>query len=153
MYIADRQAREEVEKRSAIQRKIAEKEKEQKELQLRALAQKARDERAGLLLRHDKSFDKNEESNERVNEHEREDLRVERRREIDRELRLSRMSAENRSRFLDRNEDRDVSERIALGMSRPTASNKDAIFDQRLFNQSAGLASGLADDEGNKRVF
>ena len=145
LYIADRQAREEVEKRASIQRKIAEKEKEQKETQLRSLAQKARDERAGLLLgRAERNPERDYESDETSKEYEREELRQERKREIDRELRLSRMSAENRSRFLDRNEDRDISERIALGLTRPTTNNKDSLFDQRLFNQSAGLTSGLA---------
>jgi SNW domain-containing protein 1 len=146
LYIADRQAREEVEKRAAIQRKIAEKEKEQKEVQLRHLAQKAREERANLFL-HREPSERTRDEDEKRNELEREDLRFERRKDIERELRLSSMSAENRSRFLERNEDRDISEKIALGIARPTLS-KDMVFDQRLFNQSAGLTSGLADDEG-----
>lgn len=48
LYIADRKAREAVETRAQLERKLAQKEKEQKEEHLRALAQKARDERAGI---------------------------------------------------------------------------------------------------------
>ena len=45
LYIADRHAREEVEKRAQMQKKLAQKEKESKEMHLRMLAQKAREER------------------------------------------------------------------------------------------------------------
>ena len=38
--------------------------------------------------------------------------------------------------------DRDVSERIALGKAVP--KSKDSMFDQRLFNQDDGMASGRA---------
>jgi len=37
----------------------------------------------------------------------------------------------------ERDNDRDVSEKIALGQAQPTS--KEAMFDQRLFNQTAGL--------------
>jgi SNW domain-containing protein 1 len=52
----------------------------------------------------------------------RERIRKEREYERERELRLSRMSAEQRARFLSRESDRDISERIALG---GTISAKD----------------------------
>lgn len=45
LYVADRHAREEVEKRAILHKKIAKKEKEEKEEHLRLLAQKAREER------------------------------------------------------------------------------------------------------------
>lgn len=48
LYIADRKAREAVETRAQLERKLAQKEKEVKEEHLRQLAQKARDERAGI---------------------------------------------------------------------------------------------------------
>ena len=47
LYIADRQARDEISKRATIQKKLAEKEKEAKEEKLRLLAQRAREERYG----------------------------------------------------------------------------------------------------------
>ena len=48
LYISDRKAREAVEERAKLERKLAQKEKEKKEEVLRQLAQKARDERAGI---------------------------------------------------------------------------------------------------------
>ena len=48
--------------------------------------------------------------------------------------------------FACRDEDRDVSEKIALGQAQPTMS-KEMMFDQRLFNQPTGLAVSLGDEE------
>merc|ERR1712061_663362 len=45
LYIADRKAREAIEMRNSLERKMAQREKEKKEQQLRQLAQKAREER------------------------------------------------------------------------------------------------------------
>lgn len=41
---------------------------------------------------------------------------------------------------------RDISEKIALGLAKPSMS-KDSMFDARLFNQSEGINSGFKDDE------
>jgi hypothetical protein len=43
---------------------------------------------------------------------------------------------------------RDISEKIALGLAKPTLS-KDSMYDARLFNQSEGIGSGFKDDDGN----
>lgn len=48
LYIADRKARDAVEMRAQLEKKLAQKEKEKKEEHLRQLAQKAREERAGI---------------------------------------------------------------------------------------------------------
>ena len=48
LFIADRHAREEVKLRGDMQTNLALKEKKEKEEELRALAQKAREERTGL---------------------------------------------------------------------------------------------------------
>ena len=45
----------------------------------------------------------------------------------------------------ERDADRDISEKIALGQAQPTT--RDVMFDQRLFNQTSGLGTGFADDE------
>ena len=46
----------------------------------------------------------------------------------------------------DREEDRDVSERVALGQAaKPTGG--EALFDARLFNQSSGLDAGFEGDD------
>lgn len=142
LYIADRKAREAVETRAQLERKLAQKDKEQKEEHLRALAQKARDERAGI-----KSHTANE--NERsVNEDERERdmLRQDRHKERARERNLARAAPEKRSK-LQRERDRDISEQIALGMpARGQAS--EGQFDHRLFGQTQGLGQGYWEDDG-----
>lgn len=50
LYLADRKAREAVEARAQLERKMAAKEKEKKEEHLRAMAQRARDQRAGIRV-------------------------------------------------------------------------------------------------------
>jgi SNW domain-containing protein 1 len=56
-----------------------------------------------------------------------------------------------RKNKVDRDEGRDISEKIALGMHK--ASGKltgESMFDSRLFNQSAGITSGFgAEDDYN----
>jgi SNW domain-containing protein 1 len=49
----------------------------------------------------------------------------------------------------DRDEDRDVSEAIALGKQVQPSVRGDAIYDARLFNQDGGLRAGFAPDDGN----
>ena len=45
--------------------------------------------------------------------------------------------------------ERDISEKIALGLAQPTLS-KEAMFDSRLFNQSSGMSAGFgAEDDYN----
>lgn len=50
LYIADRKAREAVEARAQLEKRLAQREKEKKEEHLRMLAQRARDHRAGEIL-------------------------------------------------------------------------------------------------------
>jgi len=75
----------------------------------------------------------------------RDQLRAERRREHERELRMSNMGTEQRARVLMREQNRDISEKIALGLAKPTLS-KDSQLDSRLFNQEA-LAGSFGDDD------
>lgn len=44
-----------------------------------------------------------------------------------------------------RDQDRDVSEKIALGQAQP--NTKEAMFDQRLFNQTAGIQGGFGHED------
>ena len=95
---------------------------------------------------------------------ERERLREERRREREREHRLENRGAAAKARDAQkaggprqfaRSLTRDISERIALGEQ--VQRTGESLYDQRLFNQSAGLDSGFGeDDEYNlydKRLF
>ena len=76
LYLADRKARESVEARAQLEKKMAQKEKEAKEMKLRDLAQKAREERAGLRPQKDRGGGRGDDAGER----ERDDLRKDRHR-------------------------------------------------------------------------
>jgi len=128
---------------------------------LRQLAQQAREERISFMSgtkpskededkEEEEAFQKrrkNEGEEEEEDEEElearkeRDRIRETRRRERERELRLQR----NKSTLV-RNADRDITEKIALGIAMPQASSEVA-YDQRLFNQSQGMDSGFGDDE------
>ncbi|XP_010221564.1 PREDICTED: SNW domain-containing protein 1 [Tinamus guttatus] len=136
LYIADRKAREAVEMRAQVERKMAQKEKEKHEEKLREMAQKARERRAGI-----KTHVEKEDGEAR----ERDEIRHDRRKERQHDRNLSRAAPEKRSK-LQRNENRDISEVIALGIPNPRPSN-EVQYDQRLFNQSKGMDSGFAGGE------
>nr|CAD7454627.1 unnamed protein product [Timema tahoe] len=138
LYIADRKAREAVEMRAQLEKKLAQKEKEKKEDHLRQLAQKAREERAGI--RTAAAVDKDEEARERDH------MRAERHKDRQRDRNLARAAPDKRSK-LQRDRERDISEQIALGMPAKNVPGGEAQFDQRLFNTSKGMDTGYGDDE------
>ncbi|XP_022625608.1 SNW domain-containing protein 1 [Seriola lalandi dorsalis] len=138
LYIADRKAREAVEMRAQVEKKMAQKEKEKKEEKLRELAQMARDRRAGIKSHGDKGGEDGE-------ARERDEIRHDRRKERQHDRNISRAAPDKRSK-LQRDQERDVSELIALGMPNPRSSS-EAQYDQRLFNQSKGMDSGFAGGE------
>ncbi|GAB6020678.1 SNW domain-containing protein 1 [Chamberlinius hualienensis] len=139
LYIADRKAREAVETRAQMEKSLAKKEKEKKEENLRLLAQKARQERAGI---------RSQANNEREDDvKERDDLRRERNKNRQRDRNIQR-AAPNKRSALQREKDRDISEQIALGLPNARVNNGETQYDQRLFNQSKGLDSGFGDEEG-----
>lgn len=142
LYIADRKAREAVEARAQLEKKLAQKEKEKKEDMLRMMAQRAREERAGL---------RNPEADVPsgsggVDARERNDLRAERQRERQRDRNLMRAAPEKRTK-LQRERERDISEQIALGLPAKSVGTGETLFDQRLFNTTKGMDSGYGDDE------
>lgn len=115
LFIADRHAREEVKIRAEMQSKLAAKEKREKEEKLRMLAQRAREERAGLVSggggggAREPPSERSEESSEsedsidedeRSKLKEREELRRERQKQREREFRMSHMGAETKARVL-----------------------------------------------------
>uniref|UniRef100_A0A674MKH9 SNW domain-containing protein 1 n=1 Tax=Takifugu rubripes TaxID=31033 RepID=A0A674MKH9_TAKRU len=135
LYIADRKAREAVEMRAQVEKKMAQKEKEKKEEKLRELAQIARDRRAGIKSHGDKDSEARE----------RDEIRHDRRRDRQHDRNISRAAPDKRSK-LQRDQDRDISELIALGVPNPRSSS-EVQYDQRLFNQSKGMDSGFAGGE------
>lgn len=79
----------------------------------------------------------------------REKIREERRRERERERRLEAKDASmGKKSKITRDRDRDVSEKVALGMaSTGAARGGEVMYDQRLFNQEKGMDSGFATDD------
>ncbi|KAL0087878.1 SKIP/SNW domain-containing protein [Phycomyces blakesleeanus] len=77
---------------------------------------------------------------------ERDQLRRERQKQRERELRMNKMGTEAKAKHIAREQGRDISEKIALGLAKPTLS-KESMYDARLFNQSEGINSGFKDDE------
>ncbi|KQK01798.1 SNW/SKI-interacting protein A isoform X1 [Brachypodium distachyon] len=176
LYVAEQKAREAVQMRSKVQRELMLKEKERKEQELRALAQKARMERSGApppasmglpvgggnQRERERADDgdadmdleqpreqRRETREEREARIERDRIREERRRERERERRLeAKDAAMGKKSKLTRDRDRDVSEKIALGMaSTGGAKGGEVMYDQRLFNQDKGMDSGFAADD------
>jgi len=185
LYIADRKAREAIEMRNSLERKMAQREKEKKEQQLRQLAQKARDERGGVgqtpggtaaggppggggIVSYDPDSDDDEESEKSDQEQEsgdeetkadlnlakeREEMRKDKRHERQRERNLARASQATRAKIRQNEEERDVSEQIALGMPQKKKGQGEVVYDQRLFNQSSGLDSGFHREDDTYNVY
>lgn len=148
LHTADRHAREEVKQRALMQQKLAEKEKAQKEDHLRMLAQKAREEKAhaGRRRGSESGSDYSSESDASDSARDREDARRERRRENERKMRQARMGTERKIQMMAREQNRDISEKVALGLAKPTQSS-ESMYDSRLFNQSSGFAAGFNEDQ------
>jgi len=184
LYLAEKHSREEVEKRALLERKLAEKERQDQEERLLQLAEKAREEKEALAAqlrrgrersvsrsrsreRHyrnrsrsrDRSGRRHSRSRSRddsvaskfgpIRVHgaergstlkEREELRRQMSREHERDLRMSRLSTR-------RGDQRDAAEQAALGHKTGKPTGEAALFDQRLFDQTAGLDQGFHDDE------
>lgn len=170
LHTADRHAREEVQQRQRMQQRLAEKEKEAKEENLRQLAQKAREGRAAAVAgpsrrdstshrsrsrssasnssysSYSRSPSREREDDDEADRRARERARADRRREAQREMRQKNMGHERRVQMLAREQNRDISEKVALGLAKPTQS-KETMYDSRLFNQSSGFAAGFNEDQ------
>lgn len=155
LFSADRHAREEVKQRALMQQRLAEKEKAQKEENLRKLAQKAREERQGGGRRdsrtsRSRSGSYSDSASDSGSDDEevraREKRRADNRRDAEQKLRQSRMGAERRVQMMAREQNRDISEKVALGLAKPTQS-KETMYDSRLFNQTSGFDSGFNEDQ------
>ncbi|KAL0826000.1 hypothetical protein Bca101_049677 [Brassica carinata] len=129
LYVAEEKAREAVSMRSKVQKEMVMKEKERKEQELRALAQKARSERSDAP-----------ESESTVERMQREKIREER-------LGEGKDAAMGKKSKIARDRDRDISEKVALGMASTGGKGGEVVYDQRLFNQEKGMDSGFATDD------
>ncbi|KAK5058615.1 mRNA splicing protein [Exophiala bonariae] len=161
LFTADRHAREEVKLRTQMQQKLAEKEKLAKEDHLREMARKAREERQNASgsgrrnsesRRRSRSYSRSSDDSRSQSdsadeaERERERARRERRQENERQMRQSRMGTEKKIQMMAREQNRDISEKVALGLAKPT-QNKETMYDSRLFNQTSGFDTGFNEDQ------
>ena len=142
---ADRHAREDVKQRALMQQRLAEKEKLQKEENLRNLARQAREERANHSRRRSHSDSDSDSDSEEEAVRRREEARRERKQEFQREMRQSKMGTERKLQMLAREQNRDISEKVALGLAKPTQSG-ESMYDSRLFNQNSGFDAGFNED-------
>ncbi|KAL8871140.1 MAG: hypothetical protein Q9174_002970 [Haloplaca sp. 1 TL-2023] len=160
LFTADRHAREEVKQRGAMQQKLAEKEKLQNHERLRMLAQQAREGQANAGRRTSHSHSQSRkrsasrssysssqsDSEDDEAAREREQMRRERRQENEKQQRQSRMGTERRMQMIAREQNRDISEKVALGLAKPTQSS-ESMWDSRLFNQTSGFNTGFNEDQ------
>ena len=141
LYVAERVAREDINKRAEAMKKVALKKSEEKDAQLRRLAARVIEEKQQLAAEVDESQEEQE------GRRQRDELRDERKRERERDYRIAMAAPEKRSKLM-RDRDRDISEQIALGQA--TAGKQEMEYDQRLYNQSEGMSSGFgAEDSYN----
>lgn len=78
----------------------------------------------------------------------RDEMRREKRQEREREMRMNNMGQEQRAKMLARQQNRDISEKVALGLAKPTLS-KESMLDSRLFNQESLSGSFANEDSYN----
>lgn len=154
LNLAARTAREGVETRNEMERRIAKNKKIEEEKKMIELAQNARQARA--------QGNKVNESEEQHEEAKKRDefrfvsfqlalvyltnFRRDRLDDIRRERNLARNKPDALEK-LKRDQDRDISEKIALGLPGVRNASNETQFDSRLFNQEAGLDSGGINDE------
>uniref|UniRef100_A0A0N4Y1P3 SKIP_SNW domain-containing protein n=1 Tax=Nippostrongylus brasiliensis TaxID=27835 RepID=A0A0N4Y1P3_NIPBR len=138
LYIADRKARESVEARAQLEKRVAQHKKLEQEARMREMAAKARQERAGIGRKRDEDEDEAVKAREEVRRDRLDDIRKERN--------IARNRPEKVDKLM-RDRDRDISEKIVLGLPDAKVRSSETQFDQRLFDQNKGLDSGAMDDE------
>ncbi|KAH8738734.1 hypothetical protein FG386_000525 [Cryptosporidium ryanae] len=153
LYLAECNAREQIKLRNELLKQKKIREEMEREEKLRKLAEASRYERNSINVNlssrgeDTEMYDKRRDDIDYIKR-----IETEKRREIEREFRKER--AGKKSKTL-RDEDRDISEHIALGQSKPTSLN-ETEYDARLFNKVSGLDSGFGDetlDEYDKPLF
>jgi len=135
LYIADRKAREAIEMRAKVEQTIAQKEKTKKEEDLKSLANQVREQRSGIKpIKEDRDAQ------------EREEIRKDREKERRRDRAIQRAAPEKRT-ALQKDKERDISEKIALGMPNTGHNTGEVQFDSRLFSSAKGLDTGFGEED------
>jgi SNW domain-containing protein 1 len=155
LLIAERTARKEIKERAHMTRALERQKKEEKEQLLFKMAQQAR-AGAARALDEEREEDDYEDAVETEKDVEgrqqRAEMRRDRQRDIRRTMRQEQRKAEKREeQGRGRDEDRDVSERIALGQK--VTKSRDAMYDSRLFNHASDTSAGGVGDIYSKPLF
>ncbi|CAN6178759.1 unnamed protein product [Urochloa humidicola] len=152
LYVAEQKAREAIKTREKYHAEVMMRWKQMAEDRLRKTASEARAEAAAAAAASGGDAAPAAPPGEEEGRAQRDVVREERRRERESERR--REAASGR---VARDRDRDVGERIALGMASTGGAAGEVGYDERLFNQDAGMGSGfVADDMYNiysERLF
>merc|ERR1712217_898165 len=157
LYIAEQKAREDTELRRRIAEEHALREKEKKDTEMRASAMQARMKKtltnenkassldgkakelqdlSELYTDNNKEEKKRENSGDRRKRIERNEIREERRREREKDRRIAEAGGHKYKKGkLLRDRDRDISERVALGLANVQKITDNVIYDQLLFDQ------------------
>ncbi len=159
LYMTEKQARIEIEERNKVQESIKMVDTLKKEQEFKEAARDARQKKLAMAVSNISSVNttKTEETeimlgNKRhvnMNEDleamkmERNNLRNIRKKEIENQRRIE--VAGKKNKINPRDEDRDISEKIALGQAQP--SGRDGMIDARLYNQTTGIEAGFKDEE------
>ncbi|PAV79170.1 hypothetical protein WR25_24176 isoform B [Diploscapter pachys] len=138
LYKADRVARDAVERRAEMERKVAQNKKTEQEERMREVAKKAREDRKAMNVKREDDNDDAAKARREIRKDRLDDVRKERNIARNRPDKLDKMR---------RDRERDISEKIVLGLPDSNARSGEVQFDQRLFDQSKGLDSGGIDDE------
>jgi SNW domain-containing protein 1 len=159
LYMTEKQARQEIEERNRIQESIKMVDTLKKEQELREAAKDAREKKMAMAVSNISSVNttKTEETevmlgNKRKTDDELEQMKMERnnlrntrKKEIEQQRKVELNMNRKGNKANPRDEDRDISEKIALGQAQP--SGRDTMIDARLYNQTTGMDSGFKDDE------
>ncbi|XP_049847956.1 SNW domain-containing protein 1-like [Schistocerca gregaria] len=135
-------AREQISFRTAVRHQKLLLQREQEERKAREIAQLARLKRAGIRAEAE-AMETPEEREVRLA---RDSIRDEYKRKLEDQQRMERMGSKAKANAKERMlQDRDISEKIALGQAVPRA--QESLYDQRLFNQTGGLGHDFVNDE------
>ncbi|XP_050374877.1 SNW/SKI-interacting protein-like [Argentina anserina] len=155
LHVTILKCKEELELRANVQRERMEKEQVRRDLELRDIAMRARVEGAAIaaaIPEHNGESTAMDTDETREERKKRDEIRRERERE-------RRLTKNKRSRVT-RDNNGDISEKIALGMAATgvgRGSGEEVMYDQRLFNQQKGMDSGFGNDDQynvyEKRLF
>jgi SNW domain-containing protein 1 len=154
MYMTEKQIRKDVEERNRLQESIKMVDTLKKEQELREAAREAKEKKLTMAVSNISSVNTTKTEETEVMLGRKRDVSIDREIQAEKEerdkwrnLRKKEIQREKRQEVKrkGKDEDRDISERIALGQAQPT--KKDTMIDSRLYNQTTGLESGFGDDE------